>query len=219
MAIAIDFNKLAEDFKFLNFKDPGTWPALPKLVALVLILVGILAAAYVLDWQGQLEELEAGKQQEAKLKDDYLNKKKQAVNLELHKQQLREIDQSFGALLKQLPNRAQMDALLVDINQAGLGRGLQFDLFRPAAAESAKEFYAELPIQVRVIGNYHDMGAFASDLGQLSRIVTLNDVQITALKDNQLQMDAIARTFRYLDDEEVAAQRKAAKSAKGPAKK
>ena len=217
--MAINFNQFADDIKNLNFKDPGTWPALPKLVALILLLVAIVVAAYFFDWQGQLEELEAGKQQEAKLKDEYLNKKKQAVNLDLHKQQLREIDQSFGALLKQLPNRAQMDALLVDINQAGLGRGLQFELFRPAAAESAKEFYSELPITVRVIGNYHDMGAFASDLGQLSRIVTLNDVQITALKDNQLQMDAIARTFRYLDDEEVAAQRKAAKAAKAPAKK
>jgi len=217
--MAINLNQFAEDFKYLNFKDPGTWPAIPKLVALIAILAAILAAAYALDWQGQLDELEAGKQQEAKLKEDYLNKKKQAVNLDLHKQQLREIDQSFGALLKQLPNRAQMDALLVDINQAGLGRGLQFELFRPAASESAKEFYSELPIQVRVIGNYHDMGAFASDLGQLSRIVTLNDVQITALKDNQLQMDATARTFRYLDDEEVAAQRKAAKAAKAPAKK
>ena len=217
--MAINFNQFADDIKNLNFKDPGTWPALPKLVALILLLVAIVVAAYFFDWQGQLEELEAGKQQEAKLKDEYLNKKKQAVNLDLHKQQLREIDQSFGALLKQLPNRAQMDALLVDINQAGLGRGLQFELFRPAATESAKEFYSDLPITVRVIGNYHDMGAFASDLGQLSRIVTLNDVQITALKDNQLQMDAIARTFRYLDDEEVAAQRKAAKAAKAPAKK
>ena len=140
------------------------------------------------------------------------------MNLDLHKQQLREIDQSFGALLKQLPNRAQMDALLVDINQAGLGRGLQFELFRPASGESAKEFYSELPIQVRVLGNYHDMGAFASDLGQLSRIVTLNDVTIGPGKDGQLQMDATARTFRYLDDEEVSAQRKSAKAAKAPKK-
>ena len=217
--MALNLNQFAEDFKYLNFKDPGTWPAVPKLVALIAILAAILVAAYALDWEGQLAELEAGKQQEAKLKEDYLTKKKTAVNLDLHKQQLREIDQSFGALLKQLPNRAQMDALLVDINQAGLGRGLQFELFRPAASESAKEFYSELPITVRVIGNYHDMGAFASDLGQLSRIVTLNDVQITTLKDNQLQMDATARTFRYLDDEEEAAQRKSTKAAKAPAKK
>lgn len=218
--MAIDLNKFAEDFKYLDPKDPGTWPAIPKLVALIGILAGILVGAYFLDWSGQMEELENGKKEEIKLKDDYLNKKKQSINLDLHKQQLREIDQSFGALLKQLPNRAQMDALLVDINQAGLGRGLQFELFKPAAGETTREFYAELPIQVRVVGNYHDMGAFASDLGQLSRIVTLNDVTIQAAgKDGaQLQMDATARTFRYLDDEEVAAQRKSSKAAKAPKK-
>jgi len=216
--MAINLNKFADDFKYLDFKDPGTWPAIPKLVALIAILGGIIVGAYFLDWSAQMKELEAGKVQETTLKDDYLAKKKQSINLDLHKQQLREIDQSFGALLKQLPNRAQMDALLVDINQAGLGRGLQFELFKPAASEAAREFYAELPIQVRVVGNYHDMGAFASDLGQLSRIVTLNDVTIAAIKDGQLQMDATARTFRYLDDEEVAAQRKSAKAAKAPKK-
>lgn len=217
--MALNLNKFADDFKYLDPKDPGTWPAIPKLVALIGILTGILVGAYFLDWSGQIEELETGKKQEDKLKEDYLGKKKQSVNLDLHKQQLREIDQSFGALLKQLPNRAQMDALLVDINQAGLGRGLQFELFKPAGGESAKEFYAELPIQVRVLGNYHDMGAFASDLGQLSRIVTLNDITIVAAKDGQLQMDATARTFRYLDDEEVAAQRKSKSAPKAPAKK
>ena len=216
--MAINLNQFVEDFKYLDPKDPGTWPAVPKLVALIAIRAGILVGAFFLDTQGQIDELEAGKTQEAKLKEDYINKKKQSVNLDLHKQQLREIDQSFGALLKQLPNRAQMDALLVDINQAGLGRGLQFELFRPASGESAKEFYSELPIQVRVLGNYHDMGAFASDLGQLSRIVTLNDVTIGPGKDGQLQMDATARTFRYLDDEEVSAQRKSAKAAKAPKK-
>jgi type IV pilus assembly protein PilO len=216
--MAVNLNQYIEEFKYLDPKDPGTWPTIPKLVALIGILAGILVGAYFLDWQGQIEEIENGKTQETKLKDDYLNKKKQSINLDLHKQQLREIDQSFGALLKQLPNRAQMDALLVDINQAGLGRGLQFELFKPAGAESTREFYAELPIQVRVVGNYHDMGAFASDLGQLSRIVTLNDITITSIKDGQLQMDATARTFRYLDDEEVSAQRKSAKAAKAPKK-
>lgn len=216
--MAINMNKFVEDFKYLNPQDPGTWPAVPKLVALIAILVAIIAGAYFFDWQVQLEELETGKKQEVQLKDEYVNKKKQAINLDLHKQQLREIGVSFGALLKQLPNRAQMDALLIDINQAGLGRGLQFELFKPASAESKKEFYSEMPIQVRLIGNYHDMGAFASDLGQLSRIVTLSDVKITATKDATLQMDAIARTFRYLDDEEVAEQRKSAKAAKAPKK-
>jgi type IV pilus assembly protein PilO len=215
----LDFKAIAEDFKHLNPQDPGTWPAIPKLVALVIILGAIPTAGYFFDTQAQLEVLERGRGEEAKLKTEYLDKKKQAVNLDLHRQQLREIDTQFGALLRQLPNRSQMDALLVDINQAGLGRGLQFDLFKPAPAESQREFYAELPISVRVVGTYHDMGAFASDVGQLSRIVTLNDVNIQAQKDGVLAMDATARTFRYLDDQEVAAQRKSTAGKKAPAKK
>ena len=214
MALNLNINAFVEDFKHLNPQDPGTWPALPKLAALLGVLIAIPVAGYFLDTQSQLEELERGQAEEAKLKDDYLDKRKQAINLDLHRQQLREIDTQFGALLRQLPNRSQMDALLVDINQAGLGRGLQFELFKPAAAENQREFYAELPIQVKVVGTYHDMGAFASDVGQLSRIVTLNDVAIQALRDGSLVMDATARTFRYLDDEEVAAQRKAAQAAK-----
>lgn len=217
--MALNVNQFIEEFKHLNPKDPGTWPALPKVAALVGLLAAILAAAYFIDWQGQIEELDQGVGQEAKLKDDYVNKKKQAINLDLHKQQLREIDSSFGALLKQLPNKAQMDGLLVDINQAGLGRGLQFDLFKPAPSESVKEFYAELPITIKVTGSYHDIGAFASDVGQLPRIVTLNDVSINAGKDGNLIVDATARTFRYLDEEEVATQRQAAQAAKKGAKK
>ena len=216
---AIDFKRIAEDFKATNWQDPGTWTVIPKAVVLVAILVTLPVAGYFGLWQGQLEELEAGKQQEVKHKQDYLNKKKQAVNLDLHKQQLREIDTQFGALLKQLPNKSQMDALLVDINQAGLGRGLQFELFKPAAQEVVRDFYAELPIAVKVIGVYHDMGAFASDVGQLSRIVTLNDVVIEAAKDGNLVMDVTARTFRYLDEDELSTQRKAAAGAKKGAKK
>ena len=218
--MALNVNRFVEDFKHLNPKDPGTWPALPKAAALLVVLVAVLGAAYGIDWQGQIEELNQGIAQESRLKDDYVNKKKQAVNLDLHKQQLREIDSSFGALLKQLPNKAQMDGLLIDINQAGLGRGLQFDLFKPAPSESVKEFYAELPISVKVTGSYHDIGAFASDVGQLPRIVTLNDVTMTAGKDGNLIVDATARTFRYLDEEEVNKQRQAAQAAKkGAAKK
>jgi len=212
-------NKLLDQFKYLNPKDPGTWPALPKLLALIAALMALVAAGYVADWQGQADELAAGAEQEAKLKDEYKGKKQQAVNLDLHRQQLREIDSSFGALLKQLPNKSQMDALLVDINQAGLGRGLQFELFRPAPQETIKDFYAELPVSVRVTGGYHDMGQFASDIAQLSRIVTLNDIVIspTGKDGSVLAMDTIAKTFRYLDDEEVAKQKKAAKG--GAAKK
>jgi len=217
--MAINFNQIAEDFKHTNWKDPGTWMLAPKLVVLVAILAAIPVAGYFGLWQGQIEELERGLAQEQALKKDYLAKKTQAINLDLHRQQLREIDTQFGALLKQLPNKSQMDALLVDINQAGLSRGLQFELFKPAAGEQAREFYSELPIQVKVIGTYHDMGAFAADVGQLPRIVTLNDVAIETGRDGNLTMDVTARTFRYLDEEEVANQRKAAAAKKGPAKK
>jgi len=218
--MALNFNQIADDFKRTNWKDPGTWSFAPKLVVLIAILAAVPVAGYFGLWQGQMEELDQGIQQEETLKKDYLAKKTQAINLDLHKQQLREIDTQFGALLKQLPNKSQMDALLVDINQAGLSRGLQFELFKPAPTEAAREFYSELPIQVRVTGTYHDMGAFAADVGQLPRIVTLNDVSIDAGANGNLSMDVTARTFRYLDEEEVASQRKAAAaSKKGAAKK
>ena len=207
-----------DQFKNLNTSDPGSWPALPKLGLLLLLLAVILVVAYFFDWQGQLEELEAGRALEEKLKAEYVDKKKQAVNLDLLENQKREIETSFGALLKQLPNKSQMEALLVDITQAGLGRGLQFELFRPAQSETVRDFYAELPINVRVTGNYHDMGAFASDIGQLPRIVTLNDINLNVGKDGTLTMDTVAKTFRYLDEEEVAAQRAAAKAAKAAKK-
>ena len=217
--MAINFNQIADDFKHTNWKDPGTWTFAPKLIVLVLILAAVPVAGHLLVWQDQMDELDKGIAQEATLKKDYLAKKTQAINLDLHKQQLREIDTQFGALLKQLPNKAQMDALLVDINQAGLSRGLQFELFRPAPSEAAREFYSELPITLKLIGTYHDMGGFAADVGQLPRIVTLNDVSIEAGKDGNLTMDVTARTFRYLDEDEVAAQRKAAAGKKGGAKK
>ena len=215
--MAINLNAFVEEFKRTNWRDAGTWGAGPKILVLLGILIGVPVAGFFVFNQGQIEELEAGQLKEVKLKEEYVSKKKQAINLDLHRQQLREIDTQFGALLKQLPNKSQMDALLVDINQAGLGRGLQFELFKPAASEMRREFYAELPIDVKVTGTYHDMGAFASDVGQLSRIVTLKDVSIAAGKDGILTMDAIARTFRYLDDDEVAEQRRAAK--KGPGKR
>jgi len=219
MAININFNALVDEFKRTNWKDAGTWHVAPKILVLLAILAGLPVAGYMADTKIQLEELEIGRASEVKLKDQYLKKKQQAVNLDLHRQQLREIDTQFGALLRQLPNRSQMDALLVDINQAGLGRGLQFELFKPSAGELTRDFYAERPIQVRVIGTYHDMGAFASDVGQLSRIVTLNDVAIRAGKDGNLTMNATARTFRYLDDEELQAQRKSAAASKKGAKR
>jgi len=217
--MAVNLNALIDEIKRTNWQDPGTWHAAPKLLVLLAILVAIPVAGYFADTSGQLEELDQSQAEEVKLKEQYLGKKRQAVNLDLHRQQLREINTNFEALLRQLPDKSQMDALLVDINQAGLGRGLLFELFKPAASDTVREFYAELPIQVRVIGNYHDMGAFASDVGQLSRIVTLNDVSLVAGKDGNLTMDATARTFRYLNDDEVSAQRKAAAKRGGPAKK
>ena len=217
--MAINFNEIADDFKRTNWKDPGTWSFGPKLLVLLALLVAIPVAGYFVIWQDQLADIERGIATEGNLKKDYLAKKTQAINLDLHKQQLREIDTQFGALLKQLPNRAQMDALLVDINQAGLSRGLQFELFKPAPSETAREFYAELPITLKLTGNYHDMGQFAADVGQLPRIVTLNDVVLGADKGGNLSMEVTARTFRYLDEGELAAQRKAAAAKKGPARK
>ena len=179
----------------------------------------ILVLGLLLDWKEQWETLEAAEQEEVKLKEQYAQKKAKAINFELYVQQLNEVEQSFGALVKQLPNRSEIDALLTDVNQAGLGRGLQFELFRPAAQEKMADFYAELPIKIRITGNYHDMGAFASDVAQLPRIVTLNDVAITNDK-GVLALDAEARTFRYLDEEEIAKQRAlAAAKAKEKGKK
>jgi len=212
--MAINLNSFLEDFRNLNPRDPGTWPLVPQIAALLAVLIVIPIGGYFLDWQGQLDTLNRGRQEEGKLKQDYVIKKGLAINLDLYKQQLREIDTQFGALLKQLPNKSQMDALLVDINQAGLGRGLQFELFKPAPHEIEREFYAELPIEIRVVGAYNDMGAFASDVGQLSRIVTLNDVSVQATAGGNLAMEATARTFRYLDEQEIAAQRKAARGKK-----
>ena len=216
MALKINLNALLDEIRRTNWKDPGSWGGAPKALVLLAILVAIPVAGYLVDTSSQIEDLERLHNTEQTLKQQYLDKKRLAVNLDLHRQQLREIDTQFGTLLRQLPNKSQMDALLVDINQAGLGRGLQFELFRPAPTEITREFYAERPITVKVVGNYHDMGAFASDVGQLSRIVTLNDVSIQATgKDGLLTMDATARTFRYLDDEELAAQRRG----KAPAKR
>jgi len=217
--MAFNFKQLAEEFQRTNWKDPGTWHAGPKTLVLLAILAGIPLGGYFAINQGQLEELEQGQQKEVKLKDEYVNKKKQAINLDLHRQQLREIDTQFGALLKQLPNKSQMDALLVDINQAGLGRGLQFELFKPATTENFTEFYAELPVSIKVSGNYHDLGAFASDVAKMPRIVLLTDLKVDPPnKEGLLSMEAVAKTYRYLDEEEIAKQRKSAKDKKAPAK-
>jgi type IV pilus assembly protein PilO len=200
-----------EDFKNLDPKQPGNWPWIVKAASFVLLFVVLQVGAYFLLWQAQLDAIEKGRQDVAKQKETFLEKKKLAVNLDAYKQQRAEIEQSFGALLKQLPNKSEMDALLIDINQAGLGRGLQFDLFKPASTENFTEFYAELPVNIKVTGNYHDLGAFASDVAKMPRIVLLTDVKLDPPKDGVLSMEAVAKTYRYLDEEEVAKQRKSTK--------
>lgn len=210
-----DWQALARDFQNLNARDVGTWPFAPRVTALVVLSLVILGAGWWLYWADKLDELHQKQQTELKLRDEYVTKKSQAVNLDLYVQRLNEIDRSFGALLKQLPSKAEVESLLVEINQAGMGRGLQFELFKPAG-EQVKDFYAELPITVKLTGTYHDFGAFAGDIGKLSRIVTLNNIAISTnpqSKDGLLVMDAITKTFRYLDEEELAAKRRAAAQA------
>ena len=200
---------LADQFKNVNWKDIGNAPALPKILAMVALLIAVVATGWYFYWDGLNDELAKAQASETTLKKEFLDKKKQAVNLPELKKQLVQVSQYVASLEKQLPSKAEMDALLTDINQSGLGRGLQFELFRPGGV-SVKEYYAELPIAVRVTGNYHDLGAFASDIAQLSRIVTLNDMTITqGAAGAPLAMDTTAKTFRYLDGEEVASQRKA----------
>jgi type IV pilus assembly protein PilO len=208
-----------DELRRLNPRDIGSWPVLPKLGALLLLLILVLAAGYWFDWSEQWDKLNASRNKESELRTQYLDKKSKAVNLEAYRKQLADIEQSFGAMLRQLPNKSEMEALLSDINQAGLGRGLQFELFKPAAQENLSDFYAELPISIKVAGNYHDIGAFTSDVSQLSRIVTLNNLALGLDKDGKLTMDAVARTYRYLDEEEVAKQKQAAREKAEKAKK
>lgn len=203
--------KLA-DLKNLNPKNPGAWPWLVKIATFVALFLGVVVAGALLDWQGQWESLGKAKQEEEKLKETFLAKKKQAINLDLIKKQLTETQESFGALLKQLPSKSEMDALLTDINQAGLGRGLQFELFRPGGETVKDGAFAEQPITIKVTGSYDDIGKFSSDIAMLSRIVTINEIAINPVGGG-LSMDAIAKTFRYLDEEEAAAQKKSAKPA------
>lgn len=205
---SMDFQSIADDFRFMNPNEPGSWPLIPKISVLVGLFVAIVAAGWWFVWNDQFVDLETKGREEATLKQQYLDKKRQAVNLDLYVQQLAEIDRSFGALLKQLPDKSEIEALLIEINQAGLGRGLQFELFKPGQ-EQVKDFYAELPVTVKINGGYHDFGAFAADIAKLPRIVTLNNISIAPVKEGgQLTLDATTKTFRYLDEEEVARQKK-----------
>jgi type IV pilus assembly protein PilO len=208
----IDFpalqEKLLGQFRGLDPKDPSLWPAVPRYTMLVAVAVAVVAGLWFA-WLSDSEvELEAEQAKEVKLRADYQVKLAKAVNLEVLKKQREQVLQYVTQLEKQLPSKAEMDALLSDINQAGLGRSLQFELFRPGQV-FVRDYYAELPITLRVSGRYHDMGAFASDIANLSRIVTLNNLTILPKPDGTLTMDATAKTFRYLDQQEISAQRSA----------
>ena len=206
-----------DEIKRLNPRDIGIWPLPAKIGALLLLFLILMGLAAYFGWSPQYDDLESKEKQEVVLRQEYSSKKSQAINLDLYIQQLKEVEQQFGTLLRQLPSKSEMDALLSDINQAGLGRGLQFELFKPSS-ERLQDFYAEMPVDLRVTGSYHDIAAFTSDVSQLSRIVTLNDIAIVNKdpKDTVLTMEAVAKTFRYLDDEEVSKQRKAKDALKAP---
>ncbi|WP_411877433.1 type 4a pilus biogenesis protein PilO [Polaromonas sp. YR568] len=218
--VSVDFsaiqNNLKAQFSGLDPNDPPSWPALPRYLLCVAVTVGVVVALWFVWLSSSDEELVAEQAKEVQLREDYKKKLVQAINLDALKKQREQVQQYVTQLEKQLPSKAEMDALLSDINQAGLGRSLQFELFRPGQV-SVREYYAELPIAVRVTGRYHDMGAFAADIANLSRIVTLNNLTLVPGKDGNLTMDTTAKTFRYLDTEEVALQRKNA-PAKGAKK-
>jgi type IV pilus assembly protein PilO len=202
--------KIKGQFRGLNPNDPASWPLVPRLALNLALMILIVVALWFVWISGAADELEQERAKEAALKQDYQKKLAQAINLDALKKQREQVQQYVTQLEKQLPSKAEMDALLSDINQAGLGRSLNFDHFRPGQV-SVKEYYAELPISVKVTGRYHDIGSFASDVAHLSRIVTLNNLDMVQAKDGNLTMEATAKTFRYLDQDEVAAQRKATK--------
>ncbi|WP_243020902.1 type 4a pilus biogenesis protein PilO [Simplicispira sedimenti] len=215
--------QLQRQFTNLDTKDPSLWPILPRILLCLFIAAAVAVALWYVKLTDYQAELEAERAKELSLREDYKKKLQKAVSLDLLKKQREQVQQYVLQMEKQLPSKAEMSALLSDINQAGLGRSLQFELFKPGQVV-VREYYAELPISIRVTGRYHDMGAFASDVAHLSRIVTLNDVAISVpAKDKEkfagsLVLDATARTFRYLDNEEVQAQRAAAKDPKGAKK-
>lgn len=213
-------DRLKAQFSGLDPNEPSQWPSVPRNLLYLLVCAAVIVALWFLWLKSIDEEFNTARTQEQSLKEEYRKKLVQAVNLDALKKQLEQVQQYVSQLEKQLPSKAEMDALLSDINQAGLGRSLQFELFRPGQ-ETVKEYYVELPIRVKVIGSYHDIGLFSSDVAHLSRIVTLNDLALAPVKnrDGFLTLDCVAKTFRYLDPEEVAMQQKAAKEKSGGRKK
>jgi len=202
-----------DELRNLNPREIGDWPVPVQLALLALVFALVVFAGYWYSWSDEIATLDAGRTKEAQLKQEFIDKKKKAVNLDAYKQQLLEIQQSFGALLKQLPSKSEMETLLTEVNQAGVGRGLQFELFKPGNEKKTAEF-AELPIEIKINGSYHDLAAFVSDVAQLSRIVTLSNLSLTRGKDNMLAMQAVAKTYRSLDEAELQAMRQAEADAK-----
>jgi type IV pilus assembly protein PilO len=206
---------LSAQFRGLNGRHPGLWPIAPRLLCALGALALVVFLGWYVYWSPQLEELETGRQEEVKLREAYKDKVRQAINLDALRKQKEQVGEYVATLEKQLPSKAEMDALLSDINQAGLGRGLQFELFKPGQVV-VKDYYAELPINIKITGSYHDVGAFTSDIANLPRIVTLNNLTLTNQKEGgPLSLDAVAKTFRYLDRDEVEAQRQASGNKKG----
>ncbi len=212
------FDQAAGQFRNLNVAEPGQWPTLPKLALWMLTVIGVVVLGWFLLLTGAQDELDTARAREPQLKKDYRDRLGQAVNLAELRKQKQQVQEYVTQLEKQLPGRAEMDALLSDINQAGLGRGLLFELFRPGQVQ-VKDYYAELPIAIRVSGRYHDIGSFTADVANLSRIVTLHNLNILPAKDGVLAMDATVRTYRYLDATEIADQRKAREAAAKPGAK
>lgn len=201
------FANLAEQFQGLQGRHPGQWPIAPRLLCAAGVMVAVIGLGYFFYWQSQFEEQDRMAAEEVTLRSAYRDKMAQAINLEALQEQKAQVDLYVERLQKQLPSKAEMAALLSDINQAGLGRGLQFELFKPGQIV-VRDYYAELPIDIKVTGKYHDIGAFASDMANLPRIVTLNNMALNTTKDGTLTLDAVAKTFRYLDQEEAMSQRK-----------
>jgi type IV pilus assembly protein PilO len=208
---------LLSEFRGLTLDNVGAWPMVPRIALWLFVVAACAVGGWFGLWSGQKEQLEQLQAEEVKLKEEYRSKLQQAINLDELRKQREQVSQFVLTLEKQLPSKSEMDALLSDINQAGVGRGLDFELFRPGQT-NVREYYAELPIAVKLVGKYHDLGAFASDIANLPRIVTLNNLNVTTGRTGNLTLDATAKTYRYLDPEELAAQRKAKEPAKGPAK-
>ena len=211
--MATSSRDIASQFRGLTLENVGVWPIIPRVTLWAFIVAACAALGWFAVWKSQVEELDRLRQEETNLKSQFQQKQQQAINLDELRRQKEQVSQYVLTLEKQLPSKAEMDALLSDINQAGVGRGLQFELFRPGQV-NVKDYYAELPIAVKISGRYHDLGAFTGDIANLPRIVTLNNLSMVAGKDGALTLDATAKTFRYLDDEEIASQRKAQQAAK-----